>query len=1497
MNPYSPCFDSIAKHFIDTAAIACYCDLKAETILVLKGEDFRETGFTRPFEKLRQDLEQFSKDSIHPEDRKILKDNLDLKNIRQQLEKSDSYTFNYRRFIDGRAVAFRSVVIRGEDSDHAVILLMDITAELKKEERITKAAREAQMLVDNLTATFNIVYIVDMSDDSLQITKMDSHMLESKGNFRVFSDARDFFLSNVVHFRDREFMTRELDFSTIRDRLAGTSSYNVEYRVIKNNVTYGGEMLVTAIEGSRIAIGMGGSDKDLVMRHMQQKRYNDYFALFVIDIDTGMLKVMKTSPWYKTGKAGEATPYTKAILDFAGTLDGEPRAFFTQLSDMEFIRRELAHEDKHAYSYKSNLVTLDTKWVNVVSYVTIRHEDGTPAEFTLGFSLVDSMESRSKETQLRLKEDMHMIGGLASGYLALYYVNIEENTCKVYSIDSERLPDTRKLLSDEVSYDTFTRFIRSDAIHPDDRQLFAGLDFNSVRQMLAHTRKCSIRFRRNYSGQYLWSEMDIIKYEDIDSPANALIIGFSEIDETVRRQEKQQEQHRRNTEIIEALASDYSSVFYVDVITGEMTPYSMNDEFGQKILEIFHSCRSFTRTYETCVRQFVYEPDQEMMLTEGDPDRIIEKLSQEKSVSLTFRRTDKGRISFCEIKFVTALKEDGVIKSLGLAMAYKDNEIMAQFLNDKLISEYISAFMVNLELDSYRTYRHPDTTRAMDREDHVWSLAMSDFAGECDPDYSELVSSIGSPAFLRSELASTSRREYLYRVPSPNKPWRRCVVLVLDRIDGIPQNVVVTFTAIDDYQSKIKDQEIQLKQQMEMIGGLASNYHALYYFNIAKKKYRLISIDEQRLPEVSHLLSNIQGNPLELFLDFGRSELVYPDDRHLFEELTVPRLFEELAHKKKFTTRFRRKFGSSFLWTELDIIKYEDIDEKPNTIVLGFAERDKEIRRELDIAVVQDLANQQRHIKMFGDMINAAMWSIVIRDDVIIAVDLSDEFRHMLGYSDEKELPNALSSWYSVLHPEDKERIVSIFWDSIHADDDGKEYNVRYRGRRKDGEFCWYHAVGRKEKINEGVRMFGIITDISADIELEMRKNQLEVNLKIISQQQEQLKEALNMAQSANRAKTTFLNNMSHDIRTPMNAIIGFTNLAAGHIDDRAKVADCLGKIDKSSNHLLSLINDVLDMSRIESGKMTLDKKQENLNDIVSSLRDIIQADIQAKGHTLYVDASGVSDNDIFCDRLRLNQVLLNILSNSIKYTPAGGTISLCISQRTVKSSGYAIYEFRIKDNGMGMSQDYLKMIFEPFMRVKSTTVSGIQGTGLGMAITKALVDMMDGQITVSSELGKGTETVITFDFRLAADNAANSGSDNDDSTAIDISGTRILLVEDNELNREIATAILEEKGCIVTPAEDGSIAVSLIGSGKNGDYDLILMDIQMPVMNGYEATRQIRLLGTPLSDIPIIAMTANAFEEDRKAALEAGMDEHIAKPINPDRLIHTIGRFLEKKH
>ena len=524
-----------------------------------------------------------------------------------------------------------------------------------------------------------------------------------------------------------------------------------------------------------------------------------------------------------------------------------------------------------------------------------------------------------------------------------------------------------------------------------------------------------------------------------------------------------------------------------------------------------------------------------------------------------------------------------------------------------------------------------------------------------------------------------------------------------------------------------------------------------------------------------------------------------------------------------------------------------------------------------------------------------------------------------------------------------------------------------------------------------------------------------------------QLKEALSMAQSANRAKTAFLNNMSHDIRTPMNAIIGYTGLAASHIDNKEQVQNYLYKIGQSSNHLLSLINDVLDMSRIESGKMNLDEKPESLPDIIHTLHDIIQADINARRHDFFVDTVNVNDENVICDKLRLNQVLLNILSNAIKYTAPGGTIAMRITESDVKASGYATYTFSIKDNGIGMSEKFLKTFFDPFTRVKSSTVSGIQGTGLGMAITKNIVDMMGGKIEVNSELGKGTEVTVTVDLKLVGQQAApeeieefkglrglivdddadtcmsiakmlkdigmrslwcTSGKEavlrardavrnndryklyivdwmmpdmngietvrrirreiGDDSpiivmTAYDwsdieqeareagvtafvskpmfpsdihrvlrayinnpepaaaqkeefrLEGKKILLVEDNELNREIAKAILEEYGCKVFEAEDGDVAVSLMEKASEGDYDLVLMDIQMPTLNGYDATRQIRALGTPISGIPILAMTANAFEEDRRAAIDAGMNEHIAKPLDLEKLKKTLSRYLER--
>jgi CheY-like chemotaxis protein len=401
--------------------------------------------------------------------------------------------------------------------------------------------------------------------------------------------------------------------------------------------------------------------------------------------------------------------------------------------------------------------------------------------------------------------------------------------------------------------------------------------------------------------------------------------------------------------------------------------------------------------------------------------------------------------------------------------------------------------------------------------------------------------------------------------------------------------------------------------------------------------------------------------------------------------------------------------------------------------------------------------------------------------------------------------------------------------------------------------------------------------------------------------QQQILRDALAQAEYANRAKTVFLNNMSHDIRTPMNAIIGYTALASNHLDDKEHLKDYLSKISQSSNHLLSLINDVLDMSRIESGKMRLDEQPENILELIQSIRNIIQTDINTRKLELSIDMAEISDENIYCDKLKLNQILLNLLSNAMKFSKQGGTVYLKIRQNEDAPNGYGAYEFRVKDNGIGMSREFQAHIFEPFTREHTSTVTGIQGTGLGMSITKNIVDMMGGTISVTSERGKGTEFVVKLNLKLkntpgdsGSESCSNTDKTSDDSVT-DFTGTRILLAEDNELNTEIAIELLSEYGFVIETAPNGRIACDKLATSKPGYYDLILMDIQMPIMDGYEAAVNIRAMKEKkFSCIPIIAMTANAFAEDRDKALKCGMNAHVAKPINMKNLLKTIQQVLK---
>ena len=397
---------------------------------------------------------------------------------------------------------------------------------------------------------------------------------------------------------------------------------------------------------------------------------------------------------------------------------------------------------------------------------------------------------------------------------------------------------------------------------------------------------------------------------------------------------------------------------------------------------------------------------------------------------------------------------------------------------------------------------------------------------------------------------------------------------------------------------------------------------------------------------------------------------------------------------------------------------------------------------------------------------------------------------------------------------------------------------------------------------------------------------------KSLEQKNVALQLAVQRETKANLAKREFLFNMSHDIRTPMNAIIGFTALAQTHIDDRGQVEDYLKKISVSSQHLLSLINDVLDMSRIESGKVTLEAKPVHLPELVHELRDIIQAVVSKKDLSLTLDTVGVENEDVIADPLRLEQILINVLANAVKFTPDGGQIGLWIVQKDTAPAGYADFEFHIKDNGIGMSEEFQKHIFEQFARERTSTVSKIQGTGLGMAITKSLVDMMGGRITVKSEQGKGSEFTISLRFPIGE---AKTGQTPPAAKASAFTGKKLLVVEDNELNLEIASTLLKEAGFEVDTAENGKIAVEKVEAASADRYDLVLMDIQMPEMDGYEATRRIRALpDAKKAALPIVAMTANAFEDDRKNALHAGMNGHIAKPLDIQKLFQVLSELLK---
>ena len=445
----------------------------------------------------------------------------------------------------------------------------------------------------------------------------------------------------------------------------------------------------------------------------------------------------------------------------------------------------------------------------------------------------------------------------------------------------------------------------------------------------------------------------------------------------------------------------------------------------------------------------------------------------------------------------------------------------------------------------------------------------------------------------------------------------------------------------------------------------------------------------------------------------------------------------------------------------------------------------------------------------------------------------------------------------------------------------------------------WYfEIVPENGWITVSQKVFGVIISIALAVMASVGYWQYKMRRYKDILHEEELEKAAIEARMANEAKTRFLFYMSHDIRTPMNAIIGFADLLEKHLDDKKRVIDYISKIKHSSSFLLSLINYVLEMARIESGKATLKTETGDLKNLVNTLNDVFEPSIEEK-KLQYTCNLKVENPYVHCDKTKLREILLNVISNSIKYTPEGGSVTVDITEEGHDAEKkVSFYRFTIEDTGIGMSKEYLPHIFEEFSRENTSTESKVIGTGLGLPIVKSLVDLMGGTIEVSSEVTVGTKTIIILPFLVSEEECKNAVQEQQESTKLLtlLMGKRILLAEDNELNAEIAITILEEEGLKVEWAEDGIKCLEMLKKVPEDYYDMILMDIQMPNMDGYRTTEEIRSLPDKRAQIPIVAMTANVFDEDKKKAYEAGMNGYIAKPIDTKAIFSTLGEILQEK-
>ncbi len=1221
---------------------------------------------------------------------------------------------------------------------------------------------------------------------------------------------------------------------------------------------------------------------------------------------------------------------------------------------------------------------------------------------------------------------LDMISALTLDYLNVYVVEPAKDTGFIVKLEGYEVTGIKES-PDNFSYSRMLRAYASERVCEEDRQDFLNetLPEALVKTFENGRDKLEFDYRIRVDGKMQFYNGLYIR---ISKPEETLriLVAFRNIDSIVSLRNKNRDEGLYNA--YTAISDVYLAMHRIDIKANTYSSIKTTDKIMKYTIP---GSDNYDENARCIIKALAKEASYDSAIEFMDRNTLEERMQGKKHISIGFEGKTAG---MCKLHFI---KEDedqhGNLWHVIFAVEVTD-EIEFQSAFDVFSSGFQNVFRIDLEdgiakvlkLEGFIADGIDETDNRFFPYDEILKRYIS---LRVHPEDRQMLHEKLGIDSLREEFKTKHVYVGNYRILVDGEIHYFQYNYSLINDTG---NIICGFRNIDavieehlerDRQKKIAEEAHQreLKEQLTIINTLSRDFLNIYVANLNNGMARAIRIDDSfEVKEIQGLKG--KAFQFDIVVKNWAYKNVHPEDQtRVINSLSVANLQKVLAKQDEYVGNYRNIDTNGDVHNfQFNVKKADDTGK----VVCGFRNIDaiieEHVMQEKKQKEIEEAHRKQlrEHIEVISSL--STLYSTIFaaeidthRYEVLDSVALMGDVAGVGGNFDDVK-SNVIAAF---MKPDDHERM-NDFLDLDTLAQRMQDVNTVVT-EYQNPEGRWFEArFILKSRDNAGAAKE--VLYVARDITDEKLKD---------LEQQEQLSHALAVARQASKAKSTFLNSMSHDIRTPMNAIIGFTALAQTHIDDQEQVQDYLAKISTSSTHLLSLINDILDMSRIESGTVKLEEKTVHIPDLLHDLRTMIQGLISSKSQNLYIDTQDVMHEDVITDKLRLNQVLINIVGNAIKFTQPGGDVIIRLAEKPCRAKNYAKYVFTVKDNGIGMSKEFMEHIFDTFTREYSTTTSGIQGTGLGMAITKNIVDMMGGEITVDSEEGKGSLFTVTLNLRLAnrpvknepipelmgaralivdddfntcrsvskmlrdikmrpdwtvsgreAVVRAQDATEIDDEYKVyiidylmpdmngietvrrirkviredvpiivltaydwsdfeleareagvtafvskpifmselrevltrptgseavsqsekqkhyDYSDKHILLAEDNELNREIATAILEETGMQVDSVNDGDEAVTAIANAPDDKYDLVLMDIQMPKMDGYTATREIRTLpDNRKANIPIVAMTANAFEEDRRKALESGMNGHIIKPVSIEEIAKVLDEIFSR--